>query len=271
MGCLYPQFGWYSAEINPSGKRSVTFRRNEALVDRPVTVPCGKCVGCRADQALAWSIRCYHEASQHEKNCFVTLTYEDSQLPSDGKIQKEELQRFFKRLRRSGYKFRYFACGEYGEKTRRPHYHAIIFGQDFLFDKISINDKLYTSPTLQERWGKGLVSIASVELHSIMYVCGYTQKKLADPDTFTLCSRKPMIGHDWLIKYHNDLVRTGKVVIDGREFVVPKRYLDVMPDEFIDLKEERKLFAQAQPYDPLRLHNKEVNQKWKINQKNEKI
>lgn len=89
-------------------------------------VPCGKCIGCKSDKAMMWSIRCYHEASLHERNAFVTLTYEDAP-PA---LVKEDLQKFFKRARHS-FDFRYFACGEYGEATHRPHYHALIFGQDF--------------------------------------------------------------------------------------------------------------------------------------------
>lgn len=271
MTCYYPLHGWKSAERTEKGKRAFTLRKSEALLDMPLTVPCGKCAGCRADQALMWSVRCYHESTQHAKNSFVTLTYDDDNLPADGKIDKRDLQLFFKRVRKAGLKFRYFACGEYGEKTRRPHYHAIIFGQDFAFDRVDISESLYTSESLMSLWGAGHVSIAPVELHSIMYVCGYTAKKVGDPDTFSLCSTRPAIGDTWLSSYKDDLVRTGTVTIDGREFVVPKRYLMLYENDFENLRKDRAQIAKAKPFDPEALMSKEVNKQWKVKQKNEKI
>lgn len=271
MTCYYPLQGWYSSDINPSGKRSITFSSQHALLDRPVSVACGKCIGCRSDHAMMWSVRCYHEASLHRFNSFITLTYSDENLPSDGLISKADLQKFFKRARKSGLKFRYFACGEYGDITHRPHYHILMFGQDFLHDAVQLNSDLYTSETLQNLWPPGHVWVGSVELHSIMYVAGYTQKKISDPDTFTLMSRKPLIGHDWLERFSDDIVRTGRICIDGREFVVPKRYLELKPELFSRIIQERKDFAASKFFDPVSLNNLEVNKKWLIRQKKEKI
>lgn len=245
MTCYYPLDGWLASQANEaSGKRPVVFSRNSASLDEPLQIPCGKCIGCRADQALMWSIRAYHESTQHLKNSFVTLTYSDENLPADGKIIKSDLQKFFKRLRRTGMKFRYIACGEYGDVTNRPHYHAIIFGQDFLHDKIELSESLYTSSDLTTIWGHGHVTIAPVTMSSICYVCGYVHKKLGSPDTFSLASRRPGIGHNWLRRYRLDCLRTGTVTIEGREYPVPPRYLSWEEDYLEPVKQQRKQYAK---------------------------
>ena len=99
MACYSPLSAWYGKKVNPdTGKRPVVFHPSEAYVDMPLELPCGKCTGCKADQSLAWSIRAYHESTCHDYNCFVTLTYDDDHLPRDNRIDKRELQLFFKRL-----------------------------------------------------------------------------------------------------------------------------------------------------------------------------
>lgn len=273
MACYYPLDAWKAASVNPSGKRGVVFSLRDGLVDQPLQVPCGKCIGCRADQSLMWSIRAYHESTLHDKTCFVTLTYDDAHLPADGKISKHDLQCFFKRLRKDypPRQIRYIACGEYGEQTRRPHYHAILYGEDFLHDKISISDDLYTSPTLLRYWKAGHVTIAPVTLASIMYVCGYVNKKIGDEDTFSLMSRRPGIGHDWLKKYKDDLRRTGTVTIEGREFPVPPRYLVWEEDHLGPVKEKRRQYAAAIKRDGIDRRNMELNRKALLSRKQEKL
>ena len=121
-----------------------------------VTVPCGRCTSCRLEHSRQWAVRCMHEAQMHEGNSFITLTYAPEHLHEDYSVHKKELQKFFKRLRKNtGIKLRYFACGEYGDENRRPHYHAIIFGYDFpdkqLYTKTRTGDLLYRSPLLEKR------------------------------------------------------------------------------------------------------------------------
>lgn len=205
----------------------------------PLQVPCGKCIGCASDKARVWAIRMHHEASLHKQNCFITLTYKTA--PTH--INKRDLQLFFKRLRRLC-RLRYFACGEYGTITRRPHYHAVVFGQDFLGHAYQINDQLYGNPFVDKTWGHGLVSIGRITMASCAYVAGYCTKKAGDPDTFNLMSRRPGIGHKWLDKYKNDIVRTGNVVIEGREYPVPPRYLQWEESEFTAIKQERQRYFQ---------------------------
>lgn len=285
MACAQPQTAYYGRTLNESGKRSIVFNRSDRYLGsdlkyiNPLQVPCGKCLGCKADQALMWSIRAYHESTLHKQNCFVTLTYDDKNLPTDNKINKRELQLFFKRLRKQiePTKLRYIACGEYGDATRRPHYHAIIFGLDFLHDKITITDELYSSPTLLDAWQLGHVTVAPVTMSSICYVCGYVMKKMNDEDTFNLMSRRPGIGHDWLKKFKSDLTRTGIVTIEGREYAIPPRYILWDEEDFAPIKAERKKFAKeaSKKFDPVekrrRSDNKERNRRSLIQQKKETL
>ncbi len=105
---------------------------NPIMIRHPVSgrwldVPCGQCISCRLKKAREWSIRIMNECSYYEKNCFLTLTYDEEHLPSSYSISKRELQLFLKKLRKKC-KFRYFGSGEYGDKSMRPHYHIILFG-----------------------------------------------------------------------------------------------------------------------------------------------
>lgn len=256
MPCNRPITAYYSAKVNEgTGKRSLVFNRGQSYkgsdlrYSAPLEISCGKCHGCKADQALMWSIRSYHEASLHQQNSFITLTYDDAHLPEDGKIYVPELQYFFKRVRKSGERIRYIACGEYGGLTRRPHYHAIIFGKDWLEGSIPLKDEMYTHQGLSDLWGKGFVSIAPVNMATICYVCGYVNKKIDDPDTFNLMSRRPGIGHTWIDKFYDDVVRTGVVSIEGQQYQVPKRYLLWHEDELAAVKQARTDYARSKSSD----------------------
>ncbi|QKI28888.1 VP4 [Trichosanthes kirilowii gokushovirus] len=282
MSCNMPIDCYYRDELTESGKRPLTFnprfryRGADVKYTDALKVPCGKCSGCKADQSLMWSIRAYHESTLHDQNCFITLTYDDAHLPKDGKIDKTVLQKFFRRLRKAGYKLRYIACGEYGGRTHRPHYHAIIFGVDWLENAVYIDDKMYTNQKLVDLWSNGFVSIAPVTMASICYVCGYVTKKIADEDTFNLMSRRPGIGHDWLDRFHDDIVRTGVVTIEGREYQVPKRYLLWYEDVFQDIKAARAEHAKkaSRGVDPMERRraedNREINKKARIQSRSTK-
>lgn len=182
----------------------------------------------------------YHESQLHEQNCFLTLTYANAPKA----IDKRHVQLFIKRLRKL-YPLRYFATGEYGTKTHRPHYHAILFGRDFLERSSPINDSLYTHPDVLNAWGHGLVSIAPVTVASIMYVAGYVNKKIADKDTFNLMSRRPGIGHQWLEKWYDDIARTETVVMEGNEYPIPRKYLEWSPTHLAHIAASRRKYLQS--------------------------
>lgn len=215
----------------------------------PFLLPCGGCIGCRLAKARDWATRMKHEAQLHDDNCFITLTYEDAQLPEDGSISKRALQLFFKRLRKeTDVRLRYFACGEYGDANLRPHYHAIIFGYGFP-DKVFWRNSprgfpLYRSPLLERVWTFGHSEIGAVSHQSAGYVARYALKKVGGdpaarhyerphPETgeifqvapeFALMSRKPGIGTGWFDQFRMDCFPSDYVVIDGRKQPVPKFY-----------------------------------------------
>lgn len=221
MSCHYPMDAWMSRRLTEKGKRRPVFRRGDGYEDMQLQLPCGKCVGCRADQALAWSIRCYHEASLYPQNSFLTLTYAD---PPPDKLDKVHLQKFIRALRDDGVKFRYFACGEYGDATKRPHYHASVFGQDFLGKSAKVSEGYYVSDYLQSKWGYGHIQVAPFNMQTACYVAGYVGKKIGqEDDGFKLQSNG--LGFDWLARHWPEVRANGFVVIEGRKLPVPAAYL----------------------------------------------
>jgi len=149
-------------------------------------VVCGQCIACRINRRDEWTTRCILEAQSHRFNTYFTLTYADEHLPSDGKISKPDIQKFMQNLRnsyrRSKY-LRYFIAGEYGTKTKRPHYHGIIFGA-------------FVDELIKTCWNKGHVKAEELRGDAgVRYVCKYITKGSKDHETFAMMSRKPGIGY----------------------------------------------------------------------------
>lgn len=234
---------------NDGGHHFITFNVHNAFVDRPVELPCGKCVGCVQDKAQGWAIRCVHESMFHVQNCFITLTYRD---PPPEKLSKEHVQDFIRSMRDAGIKLRYFVCGEYGEKTRRPHYHMIVFGHDFRDGSIRAGmgpispNEYYVNPMIDKFWGHGNCMIGPAEPGSIFYTTGYALKNFGDAECFHLASRRPFIGAEWLAKYYDDLVRCNCVTIDGNKHSIPAAYLRRMEyaGDFDVLRDRRRAHAE---------------------------
>lgn len=223
----------------------------------------------------------------HDVSCFVTLTYDNDHVPKNGSLSKREWQLFAKRLRRECGPFRFFACGEYGGLNRRPHYHALIFGIDFRADAIWLKSDLYTSPTLEERWGQGHVSIGTVSAKSAAYVASYSvkkQKEQADPERlmrydsttgeywyvepeFVLMSRRPGLGASWIARYKSDVYPSDQVVVEGFSNRPPRYYDSRLPEaELEELKGKRARLAQDRGVDrtPERLRVRELCAESKI-------
>lgn len=236
----------------------------KGYVDLRVTVACGQCVGCRVDRTQDWTTRIVHEASLHELNQFVTLTYDDQHLPANQSLIKADFQNFMKRLRKmhmkeQNAKLRYFAVGEYGDQLERPHYHAVLFGIDFAdkrpHSKNDKGDQLFTSETLDSIWGKGHTFIGSVTVQSAAYVAKYCIKKVNGrmaashygqriPE-FAIMSLKPGIGSGWFQKYQAEVYPSDFIVLKGRKRSPPRFYDEqVDPDELKVIKAKRLIRAQ---------------------------
>lgn len=209
-----------------------------------------------------WGIRMYHESLCHERNCFVTLTYSDENLPGDLKINRHDPQTFMKRLRHhSQTPIRYFLTGEYGDKTKRPHYHAILFGEDFLGGGEYISNGLYTNKLLEAIWQHGTVGISQFNMSTALYVSGYVAKKCGDKDTFSIMSRNPPLGQEWVRKHKDNIRRLGSIQIDGKSYPVPSTYMKWVEgvEEYQPIKE--KIKSQTKTYTDLQLKAKGLNLK----------
>lgn len=218
-------------------------------------------------RSASWAIRIEHEASLHQDNMFLTLTYDTDHLPDSYSVSVREVQLFMKRLRKSvaPKRIRYFAVGEYGERNGRPHYHIIIFGHRFddcvLSRVTSDNHYCFTSETLKTLWPFGLHEIGTVTAASGGYVARYSLKKIGGdvaynhyqrihPLTgelvtvhpeFAVMSTHPGIGSGWFDVYECDAFPSDFLVSNGKKFCVPDYYKK-------RLKERYKL-AHSRPDD----------------------
>lgn len=154
--------------------------------------PCGQCMACRITRRQEWTLRLMLEMGEHEYSYFVTLTYNDENLPENGSLKKKDLQKFLKRLRfkHKSKTIRYFACGEYGDKKKRPHYHVIVMTEEDMSirfgrtkgGKTIIENSDFHSSWINDNKPIGHVDIAIIPSHGdgvriAQYVAGYTVKK----------------------------------------------------------------------------------------------
>lgn len=284
MPCFKPLSAWRQRSED-DGKRTIVFGRAHLEnydIAQSLDLPCGQCIGCRLEKSRRWAVRLMHEAQLHEASSFLTLTYDDSKLPSDGSLKLEDFQLFMKRLRRgSSGPLRFFHCGEYGETTARPHYHVCLFGEDFAADRelyktSSRGDKLYNSPRLSEVWGLGHAVIGDLTFESAAYVARYCLKKVTGekaeahyqgrkPEYVTM-SRRPGIGADWFNKYNQEIYRQDSVVMRGKEMMPPPFYDRLLekvdPTLFKEIKRARvaasKDFAEGDDSRSRRLLEREI-------------
>lgn len=232
-----------------------------------------------------------HEAQTSERSIFLTLTYDEENLPENRSLDKRHWQLFAKRFRQRVGPFRFLHCGEYGGQTHRPHYHALMFGRPLLGGGNSLDEvvrkadpferELRTSPLIDEIWGKGFNTIGEVTYASARYVASYTvERKTGDeeerdlervdpetgewwkvePEYATMSRGKPGgLGIEWFEKYWKDVYPGNKVVIDGRELTPPAFYdkkLEERDKKMSErMKEERKEWIKGNEWEngPTRL------------------
>lgn len=272
--------------------------RSGAWVDRPITVPCGHCIGCRLEGSRQWAVRIMHEASTtpNGKNCFLTMTLNEQSYPSDGSLDISPFQRFIKRARKRT-PLRYFHCGEYGERNGRAHYHCCLFGEDFSTDRKfyklgKLGHPIYTSEVLDTRlWKLGHCFIGSLEWESAAYVARYILKKVTGPDAafaysgvdemtgeelpdlkpeYCSMSRRPGLGAAWIEKYMDETYYTDTIMSRGHKSQPPKFYDQELekqnPELLKQVKGRRALKARRRAADstPDRLRVREQCVKNKI-------
>ena len=251
--CLYPRkikikrkivrkiydtdLGQYVIEDPP------TYRSGEFI-----TVPCGHCIECSRQISNEWAFRICDEAKKYDKNCCVTLTYNDEHLPEGGLLVKRDYQLFLKRFRKAIYpnKVRFFVSGEYGSKNARPHFHIILFGYyppDCVYKFTRNGRDFFISDFVQSVWGYetddntkfkyynkfydvlGHILVGPLDMHTAFYTAKYLQKAIdfgKEVKPFVAMSRRPGIGGEL---DPNQLV-TDKLVVDGRYIRLPRYYLN---------------------------------------------
>lgn len=214
-------------------------------------VPCGKCVACRIAKRKEWSMRMLHELDSWDKAMFLTLTYSDDKLPLNGSLVKKDFQKFIKRLRKvlsyENRKIRYFACGEYGEQSGRPHYHAIIFGLSLdKWDKSLVQKTWkycdWSVDSIQKK------SFGNVEADSIRYVAQYIDKKLSGSAAERYYDERGIepvfkvsslgIGKAHILKNAKQYIENQKISMFGEPQSFPRYYLKILGLENSDFRKE---------------------------------
>lgn len=278
MSCVSPLTAYHSKEgSRPNGKARFVFSPQLALHGaEPVLLPCGQCIGCRLERSRQWALRCVHEAKSWEKNCFITLTYDEDHLPENKSLVKNDLQLFFKRLRKKyGEGIRFFACGEYGDDNERPHYHCAIFNwrpADLDFYDNNYGNPLYTSRSLSTIWTAGFVTVGELTFESSAYVARYCLKKIngakaeehyhgREPE-FVNMSRRPGIGKDYFDQYKKDIYAIDGVIVRNGLKMHPPKYYDlqyesIQPEHMEVIKCKRKQKLNPVEQQEYRLKTKE--------------
>lgn len=279
-------------------------------------VPCGKCLGCRLDRARMWSDRMALELDHWKKGMFITLTYNEDNVPlnSEGyrSLNKNDWVLFMKRLRKhfevkekffnedtrrwntrvtSRKEFKFFACGEYGSHTFRPHMHACLFGlslEDFSDRKLKgvneLKQAYYISEEFSKIWDKGFVILSDISYQTMNYVARYIVKKVAgetdkyitenkvEPE-WQLMSRRPGLGALYL-EDHPELKDIDYFNLPGKQkmpmptFLINKLEKD-FPDRYNELKIKRMSSAKISAmnsildYDYLYRDNLQIQQSFK--------
>lgn len=284
MSCYHPLVGIFDGEYTENGKKKFkiegALNPYEVKVMHPgsVLIPCGRCIGCRLDYSRSWADRMMLELETAGDAIFLTLTYDNDHItwshfdqfgnPDAGTLVKKDLQDFMKRLRKkfSERRIRFYAAGEYGDRTFRPHYHLICFGigltdiSDLHSHGINeLGQAYYISDSIARVWNNGFVLLSAVSWKTCAYVARYVTKKLGShvltrdylnqlPE-FALMSRKPGLGADYFA-LHPDCLDYQSIDLSspegGLQVRIPKYYLKKL--ENLDPVKYNQMKAQRQAY-----------------------
>lgn len=246
MPCNFPVTVYHT----PGG--GISFKK-AGTAGVPIQIPCNRCMGCRIQKVRMWSARMIHESRLYSDNSFITLSYSDAALPPGQTLVKRDVQLFVKRLRKAlePKKIRFFLCGEYGERTFRPHYHGIFFNYwpaDAKREGSRDGHAFFSSESLARHWGLGFVDIGNVNADTCQYTAGYITKKITGPRAsehyqridaisgelisvepeFALMSRRPGIGRGWIENNLGDIYPADHTVLNGVPAKTPAYYDKVL-------------------------------------------
>lgn len=245
MSCLYPKIAYLDTRVTPRKvlfKPKPTWLAFDSLPEGVVsfTVPCGKCFGCLKQRAFEITVRAVAESRMHFASSFITLTVDDEHLQEvfPRGLHHRPWQLFAKKLRNKIGPFSFLMCGEYGSRTMRPHYHAVIFGHLFQDPFCLPDGSVCPSRLLHDAWSYGHVQVSDINTQRIAYVAGYTCKDyaLGRDKRFWIArglglpyvkwSRRPALGLRWLTSFQSDLVKDNvlEFILDGRPCKISGRY-----------------------------------------------
>lgn len=225
---------------------------------RTLPMPCGKCPPCIQRRTAEWSFRLRKEDEVSKGSYFITLTYAPHTVPISHKgfmtLNPRDLTLLWKRLRKAGLKFKYYACGEYGSQGLRPHYHALIFLEDYM-------EKTAFHVQLQKAWPLGSTDVGTVTGASVAYTLKYMGK----------AGKIPMHSNDDRVKefqrssnglgsafltpatttYHKHNLDRNYLTQDGFRVPMPRYYRDKMLT--VDDKARQRRIIQTSVDDKLRI------------------
>nr|QJB21694.1 MAG: replication initiator protein [Microvirus sp.] len=279
-----------TAFVNPDGGRPIFGYQGVRDGLPQIKLPCGKCPECQKDYYTSWATRGSRELLQWEHSVFITLTYDEKNLPPDNSLDKKHVQDFIKRVKKhfkstKENPIRQTYCGEYGSRTHRPHYHAILYNCDFSDAKKKYmspqRHQVYESETLSRLWGKGLAEFGYATPASIAYIAKYILKKKTrkekespliverDGLTFEVAhefiehSRNPGIG---AYMRGTESLKKGYLTVNGVKKKIPKYYMEWLrvndPETYDHLSNLKFDFMKEKPVEsPLRKQQKEFAQK----------
>jgi len=207
-----------------------------------VPAPCRDCIACRVNRKRLWQHRLILELKAHEKACFITLTYDEENLPLSGSVSKREVQLFNKNLRdkfppRS---LRYYAVGEYGDQSWRPHYHIAYFGltcetlgncnnikktiiereqKRYHTDQVEpewyIDKVCDTCQKIEKSWNRGFIDVSPLNATTAAYICGYTVKKMTkDTDPRLARDHNVYLAPEFSLQSQNIGLEGLKIILD---------------------------------------------------------
>ncbi len=224
-------------------------------------VKCRKCPACVVQRKNEWIFRLTEEQKDHKLGYFMTFTYSQENIPnidlttgelgrghnphSIQSLRRKDVINYFKKVRNAGNKPRYYYVGEYGEETKRPHYHAIVFG--------------VSEVELERHWKHGFTYSGEVNKKTIRYVVKYMTKRIKNTPEHAEFPRSIMskgIGRTFL-KYKDFIRKNEQLVWVNQKFTekIPNYYLEriyepeqlkILREKYIDgVKNKQKIIMDS--------------------------